>query len=139
MASLIPITMDLSLTHQTLEFLYSAALGVVLGLTYDIFRVIRGNTKASVILSLSDFLYWVLAAVAFVWFAMTVQDGQLRIFSVLGSILGSVIYFLVFSPLILKIGFAVARLSKRIARFIFTPIVKIGLKVARTLKKVYRK
>ena len=131
--------MGLSLSNQTLEFVFSAALGVVLGFLYDILRVIRGNTRANIVLSLFDLLYWIFAAAIVVWFAMTVQDGQLRIFSALGAILGSVMYFLVLSPLILKLGFAFARLIRRVLRFIFTPIVKTGRKMAISAKNVYEK
>lgn len=131
--------MDLSLARQTVEFILSAVLGAGLGFAYDIVRLIRGNTKAGVILSVADFLYWIFAAAVVFWFAMTVQDGELRIFSALGAMIGAVIYFLVLSRLVLAVGFAVTGFLRRILRMIFTPLKKAGRGTAKFIKKVAEK
>jgi len=131
--------MDLSLTRQTVEFMLSAVLGAGLGFVYDIVRLIRANTKAGIILSVVDVLFWNFAAALVFWFAMTVQDGELRIFSALGALIGAVIYFLAPSKLVLAVGLTVTGYIRKILRAIFTPLRKAGRGLANFIKKAAEK
>lgn len=133
------MTMDLSLTRQTLEFMLSAVLGAGLGFAYDIVRLIRASTKAGFILSAADFLYWIFAAALVFWFAMTVQDGELRIFSALGAFMGAVIYFLTLSRLVMIVGLTVIGYIRKIIRAIIAPFRKLGAQIAGFIKKVAEK
>lgn len=74
-------------------FLYACVCGLVIGLLYDFFRVARviyagGRIK----LFFEDFLFCVMSAVVFVVYSYNAAMGSVRLFTVMGAILGFFVY-----------------------------------------------
>ncbi len=143
---------------QLLGFLYSAALGGVYCLIYDILRALRAEIKfgtASVFVS--DILYSLFCAVTCFCFLLSVTGGEPRAFVFVGATVGfavtrltvSRVWFFILSKAIWALRFIFARISALFARFfavIDTGTGYLGKKVQKicvlcsnTLKKYLKK
>ncbi len=121
---------------QELDFFaVSFALGILLVLIYDCLRIFRRLVRHGTMwISLEDLLYWIFTA--FVIFAMLYQknDGLIRGFSIGGVVFGMVLYNQYISrytvKYIARILKKVIRLVQKICRFVLTPFLKAGRKIA---------
>ena len=92
--------MNLSIAHQGWALLLSLAMGLGLGLVYDLLRPPRragGTTRTRLL----DALFAVTAAVALFFFAMASGDGRLGTWELAAALLGFLLYMHLLSPLLL--------------------------------------
>ncbi len=74
-------------------FLMSIAWGAILLIIYDCIRIFRKVIKhGAVLMSLEDIIYWTISAVLIFRMMYQLNDGIIRGFSLLGILLGMVIY-----------------------------------------------
>lgn len=100
--------MILSLQGQGTLFLVTVLLGVVIGGGYDGIRIFRKVIPHSkVLISVEDGLFWI--AVVFFIFTTMLQknNGEIRVFSLLGIFLGMGFYFLLLSPIVQGVSDAI--------------------------------
>lgn len=95
--------MKISITHELVVFLSVTLLGILQGCLFDVFRVVRKNTSRSfVCVGITDVIYWLSAGSLFAVFMLFLTDGELRGYMYVGMILGLILYFLLFSDLIIS-------------------------------------
>ena len=135
---------SLSLARQTQGFLLSLGLGFILGLCYDLVRVVRvslsGGKRA---VAVFDILYCLFAGLCIFLFCLGVNEGELRFYLVGGTALGFGIYYFslgaVIYPFLQRKILSLRALIGKFFRFIFKPFrvlfVKIKEKTAKTVKK----
>ena len=101
-------------------FMQMVGLGAAAGSLYDVFRVLRVTFKhPNVLIQLEDLLYWVMVTFGVFYFALNVNNGDVRVFMIVGIALGVVIYFLTVSVLFIKMAAALLNLSKNIVLLMF--------------------
>lgn len=125
----------LSLASQTKGFLLSLGFGLLVGVLYDLLRVIRlCFTKSKTAIFIFDVIFVFIASISSFLFMLTVTDGQLRAFIVLGELLGFFIYYFSFGIIAVKFTTKTAdkikSLFKRIFTFIFAPVRKLFTKIS---------
>lgn len=84
-------------THITGVFslLQALATGVVLGIYYDAFRLLRRVARFDpVSVMMQDLIFWVTSAVFVFFICVRLNNGYIRIYFVLLAMLGWLIYFL---------------------------------------------
>jgi len=107
--------MILSMPGQAWLFLSTVVAGMVIGLFYDIFRIIRKTTPHRAwVVQLEDVLFWVIATGAMFYFMLQRNFGEIRVFSLLGAAIGAVLYMATLSPVVLKVSVAVIDFVKRV-------------------------
>lgn len=122
--------------EQVLLFLFSALLGVGLGVLFDCFRALRAlipHTRFFV--GLEDVLFLLVWGFSLVTFAMEKGRGEVRFYYLLGSIIGFTLYFftvgsVVNSVIKILIG-TLFRISRGLYKFLVRPIVKIFVVIAK--------
>ena len=92
--------MTVAVSRQALEFFASAALGVALGLVYDLGRALRRERHG---LTIPVDVLFALIFFLSVWLLSVYVKG-LRLFHCLGIFLGAGAYFLTISPLVVRLG-----------------------------------
>lgn len=143
--------MIVSVNDQVITFAIAIAIGMSLGVLYDIIRIFRRTIKHSnIIINIEDFMYWVMFGIVVFLVLYSKNYGQIRFFCIIGIALGILIYFLLLSHYIIVVSVKVIDIIKKILllffRIIFTPI-KILVKIiitpfilfGRLMKKVYGK
>ena len=104
---------------QLLGFIYSAALGGIYCLVYDVLRALRAEIKfGTAAVFLSDILYSLVCAAACFCFLLAVTAGEPRMFVFAGAAVG----FLVIRLTLSKLWFFILSLALRAARFVFKRI-----------------
>lgn len=85
--------MENAVSVQTLQFLYSGALGIGLGILFDVFRVMRYfSPKKKLITTVYDALFWICASVLLLAFVLTFSEGRMRWYVLLGVFSGGFVY-----------------------------------------------
>lgn len=104
--------MGISVTGQSVVFLSACVFGMVLGLVYDIFRIIRvAVPHGGLAVFIEDVLFFLLCAVSTFLFLLYMSAGEIRFFVIIGEILGAALYYF-------SIGFLVYRSAKAIIGFL---------------------
>lgn len=120
--------MDISTKNQAYVFLMMCVVGLLIGVLYDAFRVLRKHIKPGYnITGVTDMVFWVLVSIGVFGAIFYLNSGQIRWFEFAGVIIGSVIYFLSISLYIRIILEYTAKTIYKIfailLKIILTPIV----------------
>lgn len=125
---------------QTNSFLYAMALGAVLSVLYDVFRIIRvafGGKKTAVFIE--DLVFSLLALVLTFVFVIVFNNGELRFFVLIGELLGFVICHYTVGRIIIGFSRAIINSIKWFFKLIFTPIIKVLKKIPPKTKEIKKK
>ncbi len=113
--------MILSAHDQAELFLLTILLGGLMGLLYDglrLFRRILPHKRFWI--QTEDFLYWIILALAVFSVLLHKNAGEIRFFIFLGLGGGLLLYFLVCSPFIMRVGEGVLYGAKKVIVLFFT-------------------
>ena len=100
--------------------------GLGIGLLFDFFRIQRKVLKTcDFITYIQDILFWIVSGLIIIFVIMKYTNGEIRIYMVLGIILGILIYFLIISKYIMKIFVCILSFLLNIIGKLLFPIKKI--------------
>lgn len=89
-------------SRQAYVFLCTVAGGMAIALVYDIFRIIRKAVRTGSLLTyVEDLAYWVLAAAIMLVTIYYSNEGEIRGFLFIGTVLGVVLYSSLFSKFVM--------------------------------------
>lgn len=135
------------LAVQTEIFFYALGFGFLLGILYDIFRTVRvivSDSKGFVLFM--DLLYFTVCAFFIFCFNLIVDNGQIKIYVILGEIIGWLVYYFSFGAIALKLSNAVIVFVRKLFRAIFKPfrrffrVLKRKMQIlCRSFKKIIKK
>ena len=101
--------------NQAYLFLIFTLNGVCIGLIFDLFRILRKSFKTSnLIIYIQDILFWIFTGISIVFFMYNYSDGSIRLYMILGLILGFLLYLLTISKYIIKVFVFIICIIKRI-------------------------
>lgn len=110
----------LSLAQQTKGFLLALGMGFLLGILYDIIRIIRLNIsrgKSAVIIC--DIIFCAIACLCTFLFCLTVNEGEIRLYLVLGEVAGFGVYYFSLGAVIFSFSEKIIEFIKRLFRSVF--------------------
>ncbi len=120
-------------------FLLSLGMGFLLGILYDVVRIIRLIvSRGRAALFIFDFLYLALCAVLIYLFIIAVNMGAVRAYILIAQLLGFFCYYISFGIVVIRISDKIISLSKKAIRFIFNVIKKPFCFFARVIRRVFR-
>ena len=128
--------------NQAYLFLIFSLTGVIIGILFDIFRVLRKNFKtANIITYIEDVAFWILTGTLILYNIWYFNDGEIRFFMFLGIIMGILIYILTLSNLFIEINSKILTILKKIIGtilVIFRPILSIFNKLSIIINKLFK-
>jgi len=127
--------MLMSTVNQTYIFLSTIYGGMIIGFIYDFYRMVRRIIRPGKIgTGIIDLLFWL--TVFLVSFALLfyVNDGEIRLYHLLGFILGGGAYMFILSPLVMGLFNILYRMFKRV----FETLLKIIMGVVGFLWNIIR-
>lgn len=128
--------MNITMSQQTLIFLYSCVLGVGLSLYLDLFRVVRlvlCNTKP--VTFFCDLLYFLSSTLIVYLFFVRFCSGQVRVYVLIGALLGFLICHNSVSMLFMRLAVWVVKWVRRFLAVLVRPFVKFGRFVGKKIQK----
>lgn len=120
-------------TNQAYLFLIFMVNGIIIGILFDFFRILRKSFKtADLITYIEDILFWILTGIILLYSIFVFNNGEIRLFMFLAVILGTIIYMLIASKYVIKINVTIIKFIKKIL------LVPINF-IAKILRKIFFK
>ena len=118
------------INNQAILFLIFSLNGVIIGLIFDFFRILRKSFKTSNLMtSIQDIIFWIITGISVIFFMYNFSDGIIRFYMFLSLLFGFIIYILAISQYIIKIFVYIIKTVKTILnsiiKFITYPLKKI--------------
>lgn len=131
-------------SSQVRNFLFSLGFGFLVGIFYDVFRILRlvvSSGKTAVFIG--DLLYVLLSAAATFLFLLTVNDGQVRGYILAGELIGFLVWYISFGAFAVRVTGKIVGVLKKafrgIFRIILYPFYKLYAVLRRFLAKISEK
>ena len=103
-------------TNQAYLFLVFIVNGVLIGLLFDFFRILRKTFKTKDFVTyIQDILFWILTGFIILYSTFTFNNGEIRIFMFLGILIGVVAYMTTISPYVIKVNVRIINFIKDMA------------------------
>lgn len=116
--------------------------GIVIGILFDIFRILRKSFKtADFITYLEDIIFWILTGCIMLFSIFIFNNGEIRSYVFIGIAIGIISYMLIISRFFVKISVSIIKFIKKILSYpikliknIFTKIIlKPTLKILKNI------
>jgi len=113
------------LSEQLRLFLQAFGFGFLLGILYDVFRILRLALRFGKKLTFAADVFYVLSCTFFTFFyLLAANNGQLMAFILLGEALGWLVYYFSLGPVAIRVSDAVLRAIRGTVRFLSGLILK---------------
>lgn len=112
--------MPISVSTQAYVFLCSVIGGILIAFVYDLFRIKRKAMKtANLFVYLEDLLYWVVVAVIIFAVVYYSNEGEIRGYVFIGTVLGIILYALLLSKPIMGAALFILHILSVILKFLW--------------------
>lgn len=117
-------------------FIFFFIIGIIIGILFDIFRVIRKSFKTPDTLTfIEDLLFLISSGSIIILGIIKLNSGEVRLFLFLGIFFGILIYTLTISNLCVIILYVFVKICKKILNFPFYCIKKLLKGSKKIIKK----
>ena len=118
--------MGAPLADQARFLLGALALGVGVGLVYDLFRILRVRLPLPLLAGALDLLFWLVVTASLFVYTTAAGRGEVRGWLVLGVLAGAAAYFWLASRWVLKGGYAAADLAAILWKILTFPLALLA-------------
>ncbi|MBP3831841.1 MAG: spore cortex biosynthesis protein YabQ [Clostridia bacterium] len=116
--------------NQTYLFIVFTIVGIIIGILFDIFRILRKSFKTKDIVTyIEDILFWILTGIIILFSMYKFSNGELRFFMIIGIIMGTLMYMITFSRYVIKISVFIIKIIKTIIVYPVKVVEKILKKI----------
>lgn len=113
-----------SLISQVNLIIFSLLSGIITGVFFDIYRLIRGFGNPNKILTvIQDLLFWILTAIVVFVFLMYTNEGYLNFYVYICLILGVYLYLKLLSKAFIKLQYRTLRFNGKMVRVVLNTIL----------------
>lgn len=125
------------MNNQAYLFVMFILNGILIGVLFDVFRILRKSFKTSDFITyIEDITFWLSAGILTLYFIFYFNSGEIRLYILIGIVLGILIYILTVSKYIIKFSVTVIHFFKSIISKILD-IISYPIKlILNILKKV---
>ena len=126
------------ITNQAFLFLVFVVIGLIIGLLFDVFRILRISFKTKdVITYIEDILFWILTGILVLYSIFIFNNGEIRFFIFIGIVIGVILYIMLFSSFIIKYSVYIISIIKNVVGVVFK-FISIPIKyLKKFLKKIF--
>lgn len=123
--------------NQANLFLIFTINGILIGLLFDIFRILRKSFKTSDIITYcEDLLFWILTGLLLLYSIFTFNAGEIRFYMFLAVFCGCIIYMLLFSKYFIGINVKIILTIKKVIITILSIILAPIKAIIKPIKKI---
>ena len=134
--------MQVSTLNQAYLFIIFCATGVLIGLVFDVFRIIRKLFKTPDFLTyIEDICFWIISGLILIYSIFIFNNGEIRLYMFIAISLGIITYILTFSRFFVIIGYKFSNFVKKLIiniliipfkilkKLLFRPITFISINI----------
>ena len=127
-------------SRQAYVFLCTVAGGMAIALVYDIFRIIRKAVRTGGLLTYAeDIVYWVIAAAIMLLTVYYSNEGEIRGFLFVGTVIGVVLYSSLLSKFVMGCSLFIINMTIKIVKAVLFVIMYPFRFILRVLASPARK
>ncbi len=116
--------MMISLLNQVRLIVFSMLSGIITGVFFDIYRLIRGFENPNKILTIiQDILFWVLTSIVVFIFLMYTNEAYINFYVYVCLILGVCLYIKVVSRSFIRVQYKLLKLNGKVFRVALNAIL----------------
>ena len=128
------------INNQAQLFLVFIINGIIIGILFDFFRILRKSFKTNDITTyIEDFLFWILTGFSILFTLFKFNNGEIRLYMFFAIAIGILFYILIFSSYIIKLNvsiiFFLKKTIKKILFYIYIPIKSLLKMVTKIIFK----
>lgn len=128
--------MENGILTQLYSMLVFIISGIFIGIFFDIFRILRKSFRTpDIITYIEDALFWLITGLFLIFIIFNFTNGEIRIYNIIGLILGSLLYMILISKIFIKVNVKIVLFIKKIV----TSIAKILIIPIQFLAKISQK
>lgn len=128
------------ISNQASLFLIFTLEGSIIGLIFDIFRILRRSFKTSDIITyIEDVLFWLITGILILYSIFIFNYGEIRFFMFVGILLGAMFYMLLISRYVIKISVTVIEFLKKAIMFVFKIVIFPLQFIYKIFKRIFSK
>lgn len=111
--------MNAETINQAYLFLIFILNGIIIGIVFDAFRILRKSFKTpNIITYIEDILFWIMATTIVMYSIFVFNNGAFRAYIFIGIFIGIATYMLFCSKIIMNISVKIISIIKKIVSFI---------------------
>ncbi len=128
--------MENGILTQLYSMLVFIISGIFIGIFFDVFRILRKSFHTpDIITYIEDALFWIVTGLFLIFVIFNFTNGEIRIYNIIGLILGSILYMILISKFFIKINVKIVLFLKKV----IISIVKILILPIQFLAKILQK
>lgn len=121
--------------EQAQVFVIFILVGSIIGIFFDCFRILRKVTKTSDLMTaLEDGIFWILTGLFLIYMIFVFNNGEIRLFLILGAFVGLILYFMTISKFFVKLSIKIIQF---VNQYFFRPILKVILLLLKPFKFLF--
>lgn len=122
--------MDEYILSQIYAWFIFFICGIIIGLLFDLFRILRKTFKTSDILTyIEDASFWLITGLILMYTIFTYNNGEIRLYILISIMLGFMLYIFTISKYIIKISVKILKIIKQIIYLPIKCIINIAKKI----------
>ena len=126
--------------NQAYLFLVFSLTGVVIGVLFDFFRILRRTIKTgNIVTYIQDILFWVLTGILVLYNIWYFNNGEIRVYMFLGIIIGVLIYMSTLSNIFVKLFTKILSTIIKVLEIPFKTISTIFRKITTVILSFFTK
>ncbi len=138
--------------NQAYIFVVFTIVGIIIGIVFDVFRILRKTIKTSdIVTTIEDIIFWIITGIIIIYSMYVFCNGELRFFMIVGIILGTIMYFFTFSKYVITVSVFIINILKKILitpimilttlskKLVFRPITIICINFRKNILKLVKK
>lgn len=113
--------MTVSISEEALIFLKTAIGGTVIGMIFDIYRLIKNNGKNLMLLGFGDIIVWLVLSIVSFEVVFIANSGDIRWYEAVAMLTGFILYTMSVSKYFTCAVKFIAKIIKKTAHIVFIP------------------
>ena len=111
--------MIISLINQVKLIIFSLLSGIITGVFFDIYRLIRGFENPNKVLTIiQDLLFWILTSIVVFIFLMYTNEGYINFYVYVCLIIGVYLYLKLLSRVFIKVQYKLLKFNGKVFRVV---------------------
>ena len=107
--------MNTIITNQIYLFSIYFICGIIIGIFFDLFRILRQSFKTSDIVTyIEDIIFGILTGIFLIFIIFIFDNGELRAFTFIALVLGAILYLLTISRYFIRINVNILTFLKKV-------------------------
>ena len=131
--------MENGILTQLYSMLVFIISGIFIGIFFDVFRILRKSFHTpDIITYIEDALFWIVTGLFLIFVIFNITNGEIRIYNIIGLILGGILYMILISKFFIKINVKIVLFLKKVIISIVKVLILPIQFLAKILQKIFK-